>query len=273
MARSASPGARLTCAILALGLSACATAPADPPTDQEAQQPRKVGDLPSDSPTSRKEESQLAPWRTHWPAQDMAHWKLQTFPGKKPVEYKPAMHQGRSAVHAKADRAMSVLMQPLQPTVLPASGVLEFSWWVPALNPLANLSDQNTDDSPVRLVLAFDGDKGRFTAKESLQDELLRVLTGQPKPYATLMYVWCTQCEPGTIITNARSSRIRKIAIQSGSQGLGQWQTHQRNVLADFEKAFGEPAGPLIGVGLMTDSDNTQSASEAWYGDIFYRAP
>jgi hypothetical protein len=60
------------------------------------------------------------------------------------------------------------------------------------------------------------------------------------------------------------------VVVQTGPQGLGRWQDHQRDVLADFQAAFGAAAGPLMGIALMTDSDNTQSQKEAWYGELRY---
>jgi hypothetical protein len=49
---------------------------------------------------------------------------------------------------------------------------------------------------------------------------------------------------------------------------LGQWIPYERDVQADFKQAFGEPAGALLGVALMTDSDNTRSDTHAWYGPV-----
>jgi len=211
----------------------------------------------------------VAAWRAYWPPQEMMRWRHQTFPGKNPVQYSLVQHQGRAAVQAKADAAMSVLRQEIQPTQLPP-GKLHFAWLVSDWFPEADMSRRETEDSPVRIVLAFDGDKKRFTAKEAALNELTRTLTGHEQPYATLMYVWCSQCEAESLIINPRTARIRKIVVQAGPQGLGSWQTHQRDVLADFQKAFGEPAGPLIGIGIMTDSDNTQTHKQAWYGDLRY---
>jgi hypothetical protein len=257
---------RLLAAMLALSLGACATRSGSPADDGTFTSSTDVASTPAPAATQA-----LPPLRSAYPVQDMLQWKHQTFPGKKPVDYRVAVQDGRPALHARADHAMSVLMQTLKPSLLPPGGVFSFSWWVPALNPKTNLAEREGDDSPVRVVLAFDGDKNRFTAKEALQDELLRMVTGQPKPYATLSYVWCASCAAETVIVNPRSSRMRKMVVQSGGQGLGQWHTHTRDVRADFEKAFGEPAGPLIGLGLMTDSDNTQTTSEAWYGDVLFK--
>ena len=56
--------------------------------------------------------------------------------------------------------------------------------------------------------------------------------------------------------------------VETGAGRLNQWITYERNIRADYEKAFGEPPGALIGIGLMTDSDNTRSQAQAWYGPI-----
>jgi hypothetical protein len=82
------------------------------------------------------------------------------------------------------------------------------------------------------------------------------------------MYVWDTRAAAGSLVVNPRSDRIRKIVVESGATHLGQWRSYTRNVREDFVRAFGEEPGALIGVAVMTDTDNTQSRAEAWYGEI-----
>ena len=132
----------------------------------------------------------------------------------------------------------------------------------------ADLTQRDLGDSPVRIVLAFEGDRSRFSAKNAMLSELAHALTGEPLPYATLMYVWCNNREPGSVIINPRTDRIRKLVMESGSRNLGQWLDYERDIRADFEKAFGEAPGALLAVGIMTDSDNTQSTTQAWYGPV-----
>lgn len=96
-------------------------------------------------------------------------------------------------------------------------------------------------------------------------------LTGEPLPYASLMYVWCSTRQIGEIITNPRTDRIRKLVVESGTANLGKWLDYERDVRADFIRAFGEEPGALIGMALMTDTDNTQSKATAWYGPISFR--
>jgi hypothetical protein len=130
------------------------------------------------------------------------------------------------------------------------------------------LALRDTGDSPVRIVLAFEGDRAKFSAKNAMLSELSHTLTGEPMPYATLMYVWCNTRAPGTVIINPRTDRIRKIVVESGAKNLNHWLDYERNIRADFEKAYGEPPGALVGVAIMTDTDNTRSTARAWYGKV-----
>jgi hypothetical protein len=98
--------------------------------------------------------------------------------------------------------------------------------------------------------------------------DLMHTVSGEKPPFATLMYVWDNQAAPESLVINNRSDRIRKIVLESGPAHLGQWRHYRRDIRADFRLAFGEDPGPLIGVAVMTDSDNTQTRAEAWYGEI-----
>jgi hypothetical protein len=145
---------------------------------------------------------------------------------------------------------------------------LQFSWQVSGLINNADMALRDSDDSPVRLVLVFEGDRSKFSMKNAMLSELAQTMTGEPMPYATLMYVWCNTRAPGSVIINPRTDRIRKLVVESGKGRLNQWLDYQRDIAADFEQAFGEPPGALLGVGLMTDTDNTRSKAQAWYGPV-----
>jgi hypothetical protein len=73
------------------------------------------------------------------------------------------------------------------------------------------------------------------------------------------------------VVHNNRTDRIRQLVVESGSTGLQQWRDYERNIRADYEKVFGEAPGALVGIAVMTDSDNTKSTVLAHYGDISLR--
>jgi hypothetical protein len=74
------------------------------------------------------------------------------------------------------------------------------------------------------------------------------------------------------VIINPRTDRIRKIVVESGAKNLNQWLDYERNIQADFERAFGEAPGALVGMALMTDTDNTRSQARAYYGPVSMQA-
>jgi hypothetical protein len=194
-------------------------------------------------------------------------WSHIVFPGKQATKFSYARKDGRDSVAVLAASSASALRSTIriEPKDL---GNVRFSWKVPELIVGADMALRETDDSPVRVVLTFEGDRSRFSARDGILSELMLTLTGEKLPYATLMYVWCNQRAPGDLIANPRTGRIRKLVVQSGSRQLNQWLDYERDIRADFERAFGEAPGALVGIGIMTDSDNTRTTARAWYGPL-----
>ena len=200
-------------------------------------------------------------------AQDKTRWESVVLPGKLRTAFRLENHQGRLSLRADAERSASMLRQKLQ--IAPEKlHRLVFEWQVQDLIANADMRERDSEDSPVRLILAFDGDRSKFTAKNAMLSDLTLALTGEEMPYATLMYVWSNQLPVGSVVVNPRTDRVRKMVLESGPERLKQWLRYERQIRADFEKAFGEPPGALIGLAIMTDSDNTQGRARAWYGEI-----
>lgn len=222
---------------------------------------------PSPQADSTRDPAPLQQLPLQFSAKDTAQWDKVVLPGKLRTAYKLERQPQGYALQAKAESSASMLRQRLR--IAPEQlGRLTFDWHVERLIPGADMVQRETEDSPVRLILVFDGDRQRFSPKNAMLSELTHSLTGEPMPYATLMYVWCNQCPPESVIVNPRTDRIRKLAVESGPGGVGTWLSYTRDIRADFEKAFGEAPGALLGVGLMTDTDNTRSTTRAWYGRV-----
>jgi len=192
-----------------------------------------------------------------------AAWQPLALPAKR---FAPFEVQG-DALRVRADSSVSILRQRLQPA-LTRGVTLAFDWKVDGLPQHADLADVDKTDSPVGVMIAFDGDRSRLSPRTHRLSELTRLLTGEELPYATLAYVWSEQHPSGTVIPNPRTDRIRKLVVDSGVAGLGQWRHHRRDVRADFRRAFGEEPGAITSVALMTDTDNTRSRLTAWYGPL-----
>lgn len=195
-------------------------------------------------------------------------WILSGF--KRPTEYRLINERGRSVIRARARSSASGLIHPLQldPAAYP---LLHWNWKIDELIAKADNTQKHLEDSPVRLVISFDGDLDKIDFKDRLFFDNIRILTGQQLPYATLMYIWENRAPKETVIPNLHTSRIKMIVAESGRDKLGHWQEVTRNVVEDYRRAFGEEPGRIIAVGIMTDTDNTGSEAHAWYGDIMFR--
>jgi hypothetical protein len=192
-------------------------------------------------------------------------WQHFPFPGKTPTTYKYTFEDGRDAVHAQSQSSSSMLRRDLG-LAPQALGVVRFSWKVPELLTSGDVGIPDVDDSPVRILLTFEGDRDKFSAKNALVSELAQLLLGEPLPYATLAYVWSNHHPLESVILSPRTDRVRSIVVESGGVHLNKWLDYERHIRADFEKAFGEAPGALLRVAIMTDSDNTKSKTAAWYG-------
>lgn len=205
-------------------------------------------------------------------ASHKARWEPLLLPGKLRTAFSETWHDGRPSLLADAQASASMLRQRLQ--IAPGQiGRLRFDWQVARLIEGADMSQREREDAPARLVLAFDGDRSRFSARDALLSEFTRSLTGEDMPYAVLMYVWSNAQPVGTVIVNPRTERIRKIVVESGPARLNQWLHYERDVRADFERAFGEAPQTLQSIGVMTDADNTRGHARAWYGTIALEPP
>lgn len=194
-------------------------------------------------------------------------WKLSGL--KRPTEYRLVDHEGRTVVLARSRASASGLVYPLalDPKEYP---YLRWQWKVPALIPAADNTQRHLEDSPVRIVIAFDGDKSKLPLDERLFADNFRLFTRQEFPYAILMYIWENRAPVGRVIDNLHTSRIKMIVADSGAEHLGKWRAEVRNVYEDYKRAFGEEPPPIRSVGIMTDSDNTGADAEAYYGDISF---
>lgn len=176
----------------------------------------------------------------------------------------------RAVLHAKADSAATGLRCPVRidPAARPR---LHFSWRVSAMPDQTSIDTPEQDDAPARVIIAFDGDPARLSLRERLIFDQVELFTGQRLPFATLMYVWCANLPPETVVRNHRTSRIHYLTVESGRRRLGHWLHYERDVVADYKRVYGENPGLISSVGVLTDSDAMKNTQQAWYGDITLR--
>ncbi len=175
----------------------------------------------------------------------------QHMPLRWETEYRLAYLDGRLALRAVGRESASGVIRRVHvdPNRCP---ILEWTWRVEKLQSSADLRFKESDDVAASLFLLF-GDPGFFS---------------DPDPVPTLRYVWTTdRAVENEVIDNPyMPGVVRNIVVRIGAEHIGQWVTERRNIVADFERAFGErPKYAIEAFALFTDNDQTKEAVEAYY--------
>jgi hypothetical protein len=258
--------ARIGAIALTVCLAACAGLPGPFPGGAGDADPASAP--LATTPASSVTPGTLAPFSTIGSLASTSDWSAWTLhPTKRATRYRLVDLEGERVLEASADRAASGLLHKVDAEASERP-ILDWRWRIESTVEGADVGDRHADDSPVRLMLAFDGDKATLPLGEQMFIERVKLIGGQELPYATLMYVWDNAREVESVARNAHTTRIRKIVVDSGPKGVRQWRRHRRDVIADFTRAYGKPPGRLIAIGVLTDTDNTKQAVRAWYGDI-----
>jgi hypothetical protein len=186
---------------------------------------------------------------------------------KRDTTYSVAREDGEAILRAAADGSASAYAHfaPIDPARLP---VIAWRWRTDALIGAADNRDPKREDAPLRVIVGFDGDKSSLPAEERRRFERAKKIAGRDLPYATLMYIWENRAPVGSVIPSAHTAQLKMIVAESGAQGLGGWRSYRRDLVADYRRAFGAAPGRILGVAVMTDTDNTGTRATGDYGGI-----
>ncbi|NRA20081.1 MAG: DUF3047 domain-containing protein [Oceanospirillaceae bacterium] len=89
----------------------------------------------------------------------------------------------------------------------------------------------------------------------------------------TLAYVWSNNQPIEQRWLNPYTDKVVMIAVDSGTDLVGTWQHHRRNVQQDLERAFGKKYHKIDVIAIMTDTDNSSQQATGWYKNFFFSAP
>ncbi len=185
------------------------------------------------------------------PAEPFARlWQKQSF--GKGTTYTNTVLDGEPAIRAMGRGAAAGLFREISfsPGDYPR---LKWRWRVDDLPAGADIRRKETDDVGAALFLLF-GKPGLF----------------RPEPQ-TLAYVWtAVSTTAGKVITSPyHPGSVRSIVIESGAGKLGRWVEEERDIIADFIRAFGHaPKGPVRVIAIWSDSDQTRDDVSAAFGPI-----
>ena len=173
----------------------------------------------------------------------------------------------RGVLRASADRSASLYVALLK-SASRTPMTLSWQWKTDALVAGADNRDKAREDAPLRVLVAFDGDPATLPEAERARFKRAKNLSGREPPYAVLMYIWSDLVPVDSVLASAHTSQVKMLAVASGPGGLGSWQSVQRNLADDYRRAYGAEPGPVLGVAVMTDTDNTGTKAVGEYANI-----
>jgi len=195
-------------------------------------------------------------------------WEPLTFRGiRQYSHYRLVRGNGINVVRAETDGGASGLIarKRVDPNVFQN---IEWRWKVSNIYHKGDAGKKSGDDYPARIYIAFAHEPERTGFLEKAGRAAAGILYDGELPGSAINYIWANKLEPGRIIPNVYSKDARMIAVNSGSKKTGRWVAHKRNIIEDYRRAFGREPPAIIGIAIMSDSDNTGESATAWYGDI-----
>lgn len=183
-------------------------------------------------------------------AGDFSGWDEKSFKQHTSYRLLRDVQSGQMVLRAEARGTASGRVKKIR-VDLTKTPFLNWSWKID--QPYIGLNEESKggDDFPVRVYVIAQG--GLFGLSTR-----------------AINYVWASTKAVGQHWPNPFTAQAQMMAVDSGSNGAGQWVTHKRNVRADLQAVFGADISQIDAVALMTDGDNSGSEAGASYGDIFF---
>lgn len=196
-----------------------------------------------------------------------APWMHQTLPKvERSNDFALVDDDGATVLRIDSDAAASTWLHPFDSSV----EAMRLGWRWKVSNPVAgsDFTRKDGDDYAARVYVLFDYPLDKLGFGDRLKISLARTLHGAELPTAAIAYVWGTAQDVGESGPNPYTDRVRMLVVDSGEEHAGQWRNVERNLAADFERLFGEPAPPVTGIVVGADTDNTGGRVTAWFGDV-----
>jgi hypothetical protein len=201
---------------------------------------------------------------------ELTGWTFQPLRGvKKTTVYSVVSdsESGEPVIDAKATSSAAALgvRLDLDPKQM---HMLRFKWKVGNLIESSDPRVKAGDDYSARVYVTFAHDPHRASFKERAENTFIRAIYGETPPRAALAYVFTHKAKAGDVIVSPFSSRVKKIVVDADIASVGKWKSFERDVYADYKRAFGDEPTRISGVAIMVDTDNTGETASARFGDI-----
>jgi hypothetical protein len=194
---------------------------------------------------------------TFGPTLESSGWRTLTFRALPPVNFRAA---SLSQLDIAGDKGASLIWRALPEVQWPARAA-NWRWRVQQGPPATDLATRGADDRAIALYFVFarDDAAARWAKGATSLTSAMWWSSG-----AALVYVYGGSGARGRIVASPHMGQNGKLVIrQPGGGYAGSWISETADLAADFRRAFGREPGPLVGVAVSADGDDTGSAISA----------
>jgi len=200
------------------------------------------------------------------PAPGMPGWQTLDFPRiEKHTRYAMVTEDGMSAVQAVANCSASALYLPID-VDLAKTPWLQWKWKVEQPLPPHNEQEKAGDDFAARVYVMFAFDAARASWWQRLRHRMGKMIYGETIPGAAINYVFSTSAPAGETWDSPFAAESKMVSLGTGP--VGKWLDESANVASDYRRYFGASPPRVLGVAIMTDSDNSCKRAVAYYADV-----
>ncbi|NOY83295.1 MAG: DUF3047 domain-containing protein [Nitrospirae bacterium] len=187
------------------------------------------------------------------------------------TEYKLSEESGRIVIEARSNNAASGLTYPLNLDSRIYQSI-SWCWKISRTIKKGDVTRKKGDDYAARIYVTFKFNPEDASFWERTKFKTYKLLYGQYPPKGALNYVWANKMKKGDAAPNAYTDRAHMIAIESGSEKVGQWVCEERNLYTDYRQYFGGTPPYITGIAVMTDTDNTGESTTAAYSNLVLKS-
>jgi hypothetical protein len=188
-------------------------------------------------------------------------WLDQSFPGYTPSHFTA---HGPGLLQISSNKGNSLIWRPL-PRDLSGAGEATWRWRVDQGVPPTDLGVRRAADRSIALYFLFADDASAFKRPP-------RSLRAAMAEGRALIYVWGGEEPAGSVLTSPTLGERGVILVQRPADSpTGAWRTESVDLRADFRRVYGRDPGPLLGIGVSSDSESTGTVTDAELADLVVR--
>jgi len=184
-------------------------------------------------------------------------WKEKVFKGKGTFEVVTDEASGEKVLKSASDGTSSGIFKKVK-VEMKDNPVLRWEWKVtqfPSNKKNKVFAAKTDNDYGARIYAIFDG---------------ATIFTSD-----IIQYVWDDHFAEGTYARSPYTDRVKTFVVRNDKKGdSATWFTETRDIVKDYEMLYGKkPKRKLVAIGIMSDSDNTKTQSEAYIKSVSVLTP